>query len=316
MKDIIIIGATGLVGNTLLNILEKNEFEINNLILVGNKNIGNIIKFQKKDYKIISLESSLQLNLINPIIIFCTQTFVVKQNYQKYLNKFPNCYVIDNSSYFRQTYSIIIPPLNFHLLQNQHIISNPNCVTAGLMMMLYPINKNDKITKIRITSFQSVSGSGHLGQKQLISEQNMNYSNKIYKKQIYNNVIPEIGEIMNDITEEEQKIIYESKKILNNQEIDIYATCVRIPVMSCHSISLEFKTVNNISIDEIKQILVNVKTIKITEELPDYNLIVNTPDIIITRLRKHNNSVFAFISFDNLYRGAAYNVYEIIKLLL
>lgn len=312
MVDIIIIGCSGLVGKTLIQIIQEYSFPIDKLVLVGNSNVGEIINVNNNNHKIVSIADSLKMLLIAPFIFYCTDSKIVEESYFEYIDAYPDCKIIDNSSYFRESMPIIIPPINKHLIAGQNIYPNPNCTTSGIVMVLYPINKVNKVTEVRVTSFQAVSGSGYEGINQLQRERKGDFTKLFYDKPICNNIIPQIGPIKNSISEEESKVMNETRKILDNADLDIYATCVRIPVDNCHSVSLEFKLEKETNLENIVNILSEQTMLSVfINDIIEYDNCKKHPNVVVTRLRKHNNSFFCFITFDNLYRGAAYNSYEI-----
>lgn len=296
--NVLILGGSGIVGNTLINILETNSFPVSQLYISTSRNIAEFV------------EKPLDLHFI----FGCVDTHIVEKYYKILLELNPKSYFIDNSSYFRlhAEVDIIIPPINKHLLSREkRIISNSNCTTSGLVMCLAPIHALYNIMKIRITSFQSMSGVGFSGLHKLNNERNGGIQDTT---PIYNNLHPYISQgKLEDVSPEEYKLMHETCKLLNDS-IDIYATCVRCPIENCHSLSVDFTLNVNISVDEIKEIL---KDYVIVKDIVYPLQCVGEKDVFISRLRKSNPKEYhCFITFDNLYRGASYNSYEIATALL
>jgi len=324
MVNILIFGCTGLVGKVLIDLIKERNFNITNVTLVASpKSKGKKIKINNIEYEVISADDSLRLVDLD-IIFFCSSATLAKKYCPLYLKNNVNCFIIDNSSYYRlnDSVDIVIPPVNKNLLKlGKRIISNSNCTTSGLIMAIYKLN-DFNIKKMIITSFQSVSGSGYSGLNQLIREQQDNViENPEYCKQIHNNVIPLIGTLdPQNITSEEAKLIYETRKILKNDNIKIIATCVRIPIDFCHSLSLNITFNNDISLTDIEERMNSQEgLILINDDIITPIDIKDKHEVFVCRLRKDNclkNTYSMFITFNNLYRGASLNSIQIAENLL
>jgi len=324
MVKLLIFGCTGLVGKVLIDLIETRNFPLTDISLVASsKSVGKNIKINNSEYKIIDVKDSLILTDLD-IIFFCSSSTLSKKYCPIYLKNNEKCFIIDNSSYYRlnESVDIIIPPVNKHLLKTgKRIISNSNCTTAGLIMAIYKL-KDFNISELIITAFQSVSGSGYNGLNQLIREQQDNIvETPAYSKPIHNNIIPLIGTLNStNISTEEEKLIHETRKILKTKNIKIIATCVRIPIDFCHSLSITITFKKDVSLADIKD------KIKLQEELVIIDDDIVTPidiktkhEVYVNRLRKNNckkNTYSMFIIFNNLFRGASLNSIQIAEELL
>jgi len=323
MVNILIFGCTGLVGKVLIDLIHSRNFPIKNVTLIASsKSKGKIIKIYDKEYKIIEASKSLTITNLD-IIFFCSSSSLSQKYCPKYLENNQGCFIIDNSSYYRQNANvdIIIPPVNSNLLKfGKRIISNSNCTTSGLIMAIFKL-KEFEIQKINIVSLQSVSGSGYNGLNQLLSERHDGTcQNPTYNKQIYNNVIPLIGGLNDmDISTEELKLIDETRKILNNDNIKITAMCTRIPIEFCHSLIVSIQFKKDSTINEIKNKMREQKDLVISDNIITPAEIKQKNEVFICRLRKEENlenTYSMFITFNNLFRGASLNSIQIAEKLL
>ena len=315
--SISIVGCTGLVGKTLLKILEEESFPISNLsFYASKKSEGKTLNFIGKDYKIKSLESNYQ-EIESDFVFFMTDSKISATYIPKLKTK---GYIIDNSSYFRLNKEIplIIPEINFNKKLNGKIISNPNCTTAICALPINLIKNTYGITEITLTSFQALSGCGKAGIECLKKQNNTNF----FAYDITKTVIPKIGKnLFNDYTEEECKIIDEMRKILNDYVLHILPTCVRVPIENCHCISLSLKLKSSFEIKDIYKLFSNIPYLKIMDDL-DNDIYPNSIDaseknqVFVGRIRKSmfdDTTLLLYVCGDNLRRGAAYNAYKIME---
>jgi aspartate-semialdehyde dehydrogenase len=323
MVNTLIFGCTGLVGKVLIDLIQSRKFPITHVTLVASsKSKGKILKIYNKEYKIIDAEESLTITNLD-IIFFCSSSSLAKIYCPKYLENNTNCFIVDNSSHFRldPNVDIIIPPVNQNLLHfGKRIISNSNCTTSGLIMAIFNLKEFD-IKKLNIVSLQSVSGSGYNGLNQLLSErQDGICQNPVYDAQIYNNVIPLIGSLNDlNITTEEAKLVYETKKILNNDNIIISAMCTRIPTEFCHSLVVQITFQKEISIQDIKEKMNEQDDLIISDQMITPFEIKQKNEVFVYRLRKDEaleNTFSMFITFNNLFRGASLNSIQIAEKLI
>ena len=324
MVKILIFGCTGLVGKVLIDLIKTRSFNPTHVTLVASsKSKGKKIKVNDIEYEVMNANDSLKIIDLD-IIFFCSSATLAKKYCPLYLKNNEKCFIIDNSSHYRlnDSVDIIIPPINKNLLKmGKRIISNSNCTTAGLIMAIYRLN-DFGIKKMIITSFQSVSGSGYNGLNQLIREQQDNViENPAYSKQIHNNIIPLIGSLNSEnITSEEAKLIYETRKILKNNNIRVIAMCVRVPIDFCHSLSVNITFNNDVSLTDIKERMNSQEElILIDDDIITPNDIKDKHEVFVCRLRKDNclkNTYSMFITFNNLFRGASLNSIQIAEELL
>ena len=312
---IAIVGATGLVGETLIKLFEENNAEGYEIHLYASERSANKkIAFKNNQLIIRSLNDSL--DYIYDFVFFMTD----KEITLKYIDKFKNStYIIDNSSAFRLNNEVplVVPEINFNTITKRGIISNPNCTTAICAIPIHLISSKFGIKRINTTTFQAVSGAGKFGVKALYDSL---ISQEIFKVNINETCLPKIGNISHNLyTEEECKFIYEMRKILCDYDLQISATCVRVPIKNCHGAALSITLKNRCSIDEIKAVLkANNQVVCLDDEPPTALLSNNCNKIYLGRLRwdlSLENTLLCFVYGDNLRRGAAYNAYRIMEYL-
>ncbi len=326
-----IVGITGAVGHELLNLVKERRFSFSEIrLFASNKSIGKKIKFKSKVYKIIRLNKK---NLEGLDLVFFVAGSTVSKKFAKIASN-NGSYVIDNSSAFRLNKNIplIIPEINPDALMssNSRIIANPNCTTIISLMGIKPLLNLQKIKRVVATSFQSVSGAGNNGMNELLENtkrffNNKKSLNKVFDKNITFNVIPKIGSFnLNGYTEEEMKFNNESRKILNDKNILLSATTVRVPVLRSHSISLNIEFKGNIEINKIKKEIIKFPGIDLIDnpkknQFPTPIDSSNRDNCIIGRIRKDyskGNCVSAWIVGDQIRKGAALNAIQIAELLV
>ena len=323
-----IIGASGNVGRKTIEILEKSNLSIEKLFLVASKkSAGKKIKFRKEEIEIENLEnydfSKAQ------ITFFAAGSKIAKEWVPKASKK---TIVIDNSSYFRMNDDVplVVSEVNPEALENhKNIISNPNCSTMQMVLTLKPLHDEYTIKRVVVSTYQAVSGAGKLPMDELF-EQTKNFLNKKkidsknFTKQIAFNVIPHIDIFGKDgYTKEELKMTNETKKILDNK-IDITATCVRVPVRTGHSESINIEFDNNFDFENIVKILKNAPGCKVVDERKDGGYITPAEaegDYLtyISRIRKdnsNNKAINLWVVSDNLLKGAALNTVQIAECLM
>ena len=326
--NIAIIGASGNVGRKTIEILEKSNFSIEKLFLVASKkSAGKKIKFRKEEIEIENLEnydfSKAQ------ITFFAAGSKIAKEWVPKASKK---TIVIDNSSYFRMNDDVplVVSEVNPEALENhKNIISNPNCSTMQMVLTLKPLHDEYTIKRVVVSTYQAVSGAGKLPMDELF-EQTKNFLNKKkidsknFTKQIAFNVIPHIDIFGKDgYTKEELKMTNETKKILDNK-IDITATCVRVPVRTGHSESINIEFNNNFDFENVVKILKNAPGCKVVDERKDGGYITPAEaegDYLtyISRIRKdnsNNKAINLWVVSDNLLKGAALNTVQIAQCLM
>ena len=318
-----IIGASGNVGRKTIEILEKSKIQLNQLYLVASKkSAGKKIKFREKEITIENLESYDFSKA--QITFFAAGSTIAKELVPKAARK---TVVIDNSSYFRMQKDVplVVPEVNVDALnKHSNIISNPNCSTMQMVLALKPLHDEYKINRVVVSTYQAVSGAGK-GPTDELFEQTKNYlenkkiNSKNFTKQIAFNLIPHIDVFDKDgYTKEELKMTNETKKILDN-DINVTATCVRVPVRTGHSESINIEFEKSYDFENVIKILNNAPGCKVIDERRDGGYI--TPleaegdyTTYISRIRKDNSNVKAiniWVVSDNLLKGAALNTVQI-----
>lgn len=307
-----IVGATGLVGKTFLHILEENNDNFEVKLFASEKSNGKRIRYNQKTYVVHKLDENSFDNV--DYALFFSSTFVSKQFIPIALSK--NVKVIDNSSFFRRNKNVklIAHGANEHLVnKDDQLISNPNCAVIQSVVVLNAL-KEFGISKINYNTYQSVSGSGKKGIDDLLRCRKGEMP-LFYEADISFTCIPKIGEINeNGTSDEEDKLMFETKKILQDYSIEVLATCVRVPVMFSHGVSVEVTFNKEFSIDELINKLKEHENIVICNNIiPTSILSCKTDKIYVGRIRKFNNKLLFYCVADNVRVGAATNAYNILK---
>lgn len=309
-----IVGATGLVGQTFIRILQENKEEAFDIKLFASKTSKNKkIKLNDKYYVVHELnENSFDET---DYACFFTSADVSKQYIPIALSK--NVKVIDNSSAFRMEKNIplVVYGVNEEETKNKNLIANPNCCVIQCVILLNAIKKYN-ILKVSYNTYQSVSGSGKQGIDDLLRCRK-GMVPLLYETDISFSCIPKIGEIEeNKFTDEENKLINETQKILK-KDIDVTATCVRVPVMFSHGVSVDVKLKEEFTIKEIIDEFKKHKNIVLCDKVsPSSVLSCKNDKVYVGRIRKHKNRLLLYCVADNIRVGAATNAYLILKHLL
>ncbi len=326
-KDIkiAIVGAPGLVGGTMLKILEERNFPVSDLFLVATeKSIGKEIKFKGKSYKIISAEEAI---LEKPDLALFSAGGGTSLKLAPLFAEVGTT-VIDNSSAWRMDPSkkLVVPEINGNVLSREDkIIANPNCSTIQMVMALYPLHKKYKIKRIVVSTYQSVTGTGKRAIDQLMNERTGVKGEMIYPYQIDLNVIPQIDVFLeNSYTKEEMKMVNETRKILGDESIRITATTVRVPAMGGHSESVNVEFEHDYDLEEVKSLLSGMSGVVVEDDIqklkyPMPIFAEGKDEVFVGRLRRDEsnpNTLNMWIVSDNLRKGAATNAVQIAEYLL
>ena len=323
-----IIGATGNVGRTTIQVLEKSKIEIDNLYLVASeKSAGQKLVFKKKEIIVEQLEKYDFSKA--EITIFAAGSEIAKKWAPQASKK---TIVIDNSKYFRMNKDVplVVAEVNPNdLINHNNIIANPNCSTIQLMLPLKPLHDKYKIKRVIVSTYQAVSGAGKASVDELFSQtkdflDNKKINSKNFSKQIAFNLIPHIDSFVEDgYTKEEWKMENETKKILD-KKIGLTATCVRVPVKTSHSESVNIEFENEYDLEIVKKILLDAPGCQVVDENKDGGYI--TPleaegdySTFISRIRKdhsNNKALNMWVVSDNLLKGAALNTVQIAECLM
>ena len=321
-----VVGATGLVGTKMLQVLEERNFPVTELIPVASeRSIGKEVEFKGKKYKVVSAEDAIAAK--PNVAIFSAGGSTSLELAPKFAEA--GITVIDNSSAWRMdpTKKLVVPELNADALtKDDKIIANPNCSTIQMVVALNPLHKKYKIKRIVVSTYQSVTGTGKKAVDQLINERKgVKDGPMAYKYQIDLNAIPQIDVFLeNGYTKEEMKMVNETRKIMRDDNIMVTATTVRIPVIGGHSESVNVEFENDFSIDEVKQLLREAPGVVVQDDLS--NQIYPMPlwahekdEVFVGRIRRDEtqpNTLNMWIVSDNLRKGAATNAVQIAEYLL
>lgn len=320
-----VVGATGMVGNVMLRVLEERNFPVTELIPVASeKSVGKTVSFKNKGYPVVTLQTAVDCK--PDYAIFSAGGATSLEWAPKFAEN--GTVVIDNSSAWRMDpeKKLIVPEVNGDLLSDQDkIIANPNCSTIQLVMVLAPLHKRYGIKRVVVSTYQSVTGTGVKAMRQLENERNEEQGEMAYPYQIDKNCIPHCDVFEeNGYTKEEMKLTRETRKILD-PAISVTATAVRVPVVGGHSeaVNIEFED-KDISITEIRKILsetpgITLKdnTDTLTYPMPAYAQ--DKDDVFVGRIRLDESqpgTVNLWIVADNLRKGAATNAVQIAETLL
>ena len=321
---IALVGATGMVGREILEVLFERRFPAKELFLVASERSYNqSIFFNGKKYTVISLDNLLEKKV--DIVFFAAAALISKKWAPKMAEK--GCKVIDNSSYWRMCskHKLIIPEINGkELINDDMIIANPNCSTIQLLMALAPLHRKFVVKRAIVSTYQSVSGTGKKAVKQLENEQKNINGEMSYPYKIHENTIPHCDDFLdNRYTKEEMKITNETKKILD-KNIDVVATAVRVPVIAGHSESVNVTFEHNFNLDEIRFCLEKMKGVTVLDD-PKKNQ-YPTPiyahkkdEVFVGRIRKDfskEKTLNMWIVADNLRKGASTNAVQIAEYLI
>lgn len=319
-----VVGATGMVGNVMLDVLQEMDFPISQLIPVASeKSVGKKITYNGNYYSVVSLETAVSLK--PDIAIFSAGGETSLQWAPKFAKV--GTTVIDNSSAWRMdpTKKLIVPEINGHLLTKEDkIIANPNCSTIQLVMVLAPLHNKYGIKRVVVSTYQSITGTGVKAVQQMENERNGITGEMAYKYPIDKNCIPQCDVFTdNGYTKEEMKLTNETKKILDTK-INVTATAVRVPVVGGHSeaVNIEFET--DFDISDVRTILQKTPGITIQDNLDTFTYPMpkyaeGKNDVFVGRLRRDEsqpNTINLWIVADNLRKGAATNAVQIAQRLL
>ena len=317
--NILIVGATGVVGRTVIKILNEKKFKnCNYNLFATKKSKGLTFNICGQRYVVDELTEEIFKKHYD-YALFCTNEEIAKI-YIKKLTK-NNTIVVDFSSFYRKKCPLVVPEINADKIKNKKIICNPNCSTIASVMSLYKIHQMFGLKRVIFSTYQAVSGAG----QKALEDMKTTKQEKLKKLNyvINNNLIPCIGDIKDNLySKEENKMIYETKKILNDNNIKITATCVRVPIKICHSISINFETIKRTNIKKIKEVLNNTKGVKVVDTYYKYPMPINVEgknDVYVGRIRKDYskpNCFNIFVVSDNLRKGAAQNGVQILEELL
>lgn len=320
-----VVGATGMVGQVMLKVLEERNFPLTELIPVASeKSVGKEIAYKGKHYKVVNLATAVKMK--PDIALFSAGGETSLEWAPKFAET--GTRVVDNSSAWRMhaDKKLIIPEINAHeLTKEDFIIANPNCSTIQLLMALHPIHQKYGITRAIVSTYQSITGTGVKAVQQLENEYQGINAEMAYPYPIHKNAIPHCDVFLeNDYTKEEMKLTNETKKILGDEQVQVVATAVRIPVVGGHSESVNLELKNAFEIKDIKKLLSETPGIVVQDqvEVNQYPMPIyaeGKDEVFVGRIRSdftRENALNLWIVSDNLRKGAATNTVQIAEYLV
>ncbi len=320
-----VVGATGLVGTKMLQVLAERNFPVTELIPVASeRSVGKEIEFKGKKFKVVSMEDAIAAK--PAVALFSAGGSTSLEWAPKFAEA--GITVIDNSSAWRMdaTKKLVVPEINADALtSDDKIIANPNCSTIQMVVALNPLHKKYGIKRIVVSTYQSVTGTGVKAVNQLMNERNGVQGEMAYKYPIDLNVIPQIDVFLdNGYTKEEMKMVLETKKIMRDDSIRVTATTVRIPVMGGHSESANVEFANDFDLAEIRSLLSVAPGVVVVDDIANaqYPMPMDAhekDEVFVGRLRRDEtqpNTLNMWIVSDNLRKGAATNAVQIAEYLL
>ncbi|MFV0162307.1 aspartate-semialdehyde dehydrogenase [Empedobacter falsenii] len=323
---IAVVGATGMVGRVMLQVLEERNFPITEIIPVASeRSIGKTIEYKGKEYKIVSMQDAVEMR--PDIAVFSAGGETSKQWAPKFAEV--GITVIDNSSAWRMDPNcpLVVPEINADILTpNDKIIANPNCSTIQLVMILNPLHKKYGIKRVVVSTYQSVTGTGKDAVEQLNGEIEGRDVAKVYPYQIFKNALPhcDVFDEETGYTKEELKLTREPRKIMRVDEMNITATAVRVPVQGGHSESVNIEFENDFDLAEVRKLLAEQDGVTVQDN-PDTNTYPmafyseGKDDVFVGRIRRdlsQSNTLNCWIVADNLRKGAATNAVQIAEYLV
>jgi aspartate-semialdehyde dehydrogenase len=318
-----IVGATGMVGRTMLQVLEERNVQITELFPVASeKSEGQEVFYKGVAYKTTTIEKVINQNL--DFALFSAGGSISEEWAPKFAEK--GITVIDNSSAWRMNENcpLVVPQINLNAIgPNNKIIANPNCSTIQMVMALAPLHKKFGIKRLVISTYQSVTGTGKAAVEQMEEERNTgSASNMVYKYPIDKNCIPHCDVFLaNGYTKEEMKLVHETRKILGDNNIAITATAVRVPVVGGHSESVNVEFKKPFTLTQVKELLSQSPGVKLEDDIDNFVYpmplnAMNKDEVLVGRLRvdeSQPNTLNMWIVADNLRKGAATNAVEILE---
>jgi aspartate-semialdehyde dehydrogenase len=320
-----VVGATGLVGTKMLQVLAERNFPVTELVPVASeRSVGKEVEFKGKKYKVVSMDDGIAAK--PAVAIFSAGGSTSTEWAPKFAEA--GIYVIDNSSAWRMdpTKKLVVPEVNASVLTKEDmIIANPNCSTIQMVVALQPLHAKYKIKRVVVSTYQSVTGTGKAAVDQLFNERKGVDGEMAYKYQIDLNVIPQIDVFLdNGYTKEEMKMVKETNKIMGDDSIRVTATTVRIPVVGGHSESVNVEFANDFDLAELKDVLSKAPGV-IVQDDPSAQLYPmplwahEKDEVFVGRLRRDEtqpNTLNMWIVSDNLRKGAATNAVQIAEYLM
>ena len=320
-----VVGATGMVGEIMLQVLAERNFPVTELIPVASeKSVGKEIEWKGNTYKVVGLQTAVDMK--PEIALFSAGGETSLEWAPKFAAA--GTTVIDNSSAWRMdaTKKLVVPEINASILTKEDkIIANPNCSTIQMVMALAPLHTKYDIKRIVVSTYQSITGTGVKAVRQLENEYAGIQDEMAYKYPIHRNAIPQCDSFEeNGYTKEEMKLVRETQKILNDNTIAVTATAIRIPVVGGHSEAVNIQFENDFDVNEVRQILHNTPGVTVQDNLETFTYPMpiyaqGKDDVFVGRIRRDEsqpNTINMWIVADNLRKGAATNTIQIAEYLV
>ena len=320
-----VVGATGMVGEIMLQVLAERNFPVTELIPVASeKSVGKEIEWKGNTYKVVGLQTAVDMK--PEIALFSAGGETSLEWAPKFAAA--GTTVIDNSSAWRMdaTKKLVVPEINASVLTKEDkIIANPNCSTIQMVMALAPLHAKYDIKRIVVSTYQSITGTGVKAVRQLENEYAGIQDEMAYKYPIHRNAIPQCDSFEeNGYTKEEMKLVRETQKILNDNTIAVTATAIRIPVVGGHSEAVNIQFENDFDVNEVRQILHNTPGVTVQDNLDTFTYPMpiyaqGKDDVFVGRIRRDKsqpNTINMWIVADNLRKGAATNTIQIAEYLV
>lgn len=323
---IAVVGATGMVGQVMLKVLEERNFPVTELIPVASeKSVGKSVHFKGEEYTLVSIQSAVEQK--PEIAIFSAGGATSLEWAPKFAEA--GTFVIDNSSAWRMdaTKKLVVPEINAsEITKDDKIIANPNCSTIQLVMVLHPLHKKYGLKRVVVSTYQSVTGTGKAAVDQLQDEVKSSVTAqdctvpKVYPYEIFKNALPQC-DVFDDegYTKEELKLMREPKKIMSDDSFQLTATAVRVPVQGGHSESVNIEFHQDFNLDEVREILSHTKGVTVQDDvekslypMPLYS--EGKDEVFVGRIRRDPSqpkTLNCWIVADNLRKGAATNAVQI-----
>lgn len=319
-----LVGATGLVGSTMLQLLEDRNFPVTELIPVASaRSFGTAVHFKGQPVPVVSADEAISRK--PQLALFSAGGTVSQELAPRFAAA--GCRVVDNSSAWRMDPSkkLVVPEVNGEVLTAEdYIIANPNCSTIQMVVVLQPLHKAYGIRRVVVSTYQSVTGTGQKGAKQLLDERSGNKELHVYPHPIDLNLLPHIDAFQdNGYTKEEMKMVLETCKIMGDDSIKVTATTVRVPVMGGHSESVNIEFLKDFEEKDVRTLLASTPGIVVTDEpasnsYPMPIAAAGKDEVFVGRIRRdysQPHSLNCWIVADNLRKGAATNAVQIAELL-
>jgi aspartate-semialdehyde dehydrogenase len=316
-----VVGATGLVGTKMLEVLAERNFPVTELIPVASeRSVGKEILWKNKSWKVVGMQTAIDMQ--PAVALFSAGGSTSLEWAPKFAAA--GIVVIDNSSAWRMdpNKKLVVPEINADsITPDDKIIANPNCSTIQMVMVLKPLHDKYKVKRVVVSTYQSVTGTGKAAVDQLMNERNNISGDMAYRYKIDLNLIPQIDVFLdNAYTKEEMKMVHETKKIMGDNHIEVSPTCVRVPVMGGHSESCNIEFEKTPDMTEVRRLLSGFKGIELVDDpsVFEYPMPLihahNKDAVFVGRLRmdlSQPNTINCWIVSDNLRKGAATNAVQI-----